>query len=64
MARSDTGITVAEFKQLARRLAPLMRESMPLGLSRVHSTKPEVMVEVTYITWTVDGLLRQISYQG
>ena len=25
---------------------------------------PEVVVEVTYLTWTQDNLLRQVSYQG
>ena len=36
----------------------------PLELSRVHWVKPELVVEVTYLTWTEDGLLRQVSYQG
>ena len=26
--------------------------------------RPEVVVEVTYLTWTEDCLLRQVSYQG
>jgi len=26
--------------------------------------KPELVVEVTYLTWTEDNLLRQVSYQG
>jgi ATP-dependent DNA ligase len=26
--------------------------------------RPEVVVEVTYLTWTEDNLLRQVSYQG
>jgi bifunctional non-homologous end joining protein LigD len=76
--RAGTGITVAELKRLARRLAPLKRARMPLDvappresrfgtpleLSRVHWVKPEVVVEVTYLTWTEDSLLRQVSYQG
>ena len=36
----------------------------PLKLSRVHWVRPEVVVEVTYLTWTEDNLLRQVSYQG
>ncbi|TIN21562.1 MAG: ATP-dependent DNA ligase, partial [Mesorhizobium sp.] len=36
----------------------------PLELSRVHWVRPEVVVEVTYLTWTEDNLLRQVSYQG
>jgi ATP-dependent DNA ligase len=26
--------------------------------------RPEVVVEVTYLTWTEDNLLRQVSYPG
>jgi hypothetical protein len=26
--------------------------------------RPEVVVEVIYLTWTEDNLLRQVSYQG
>jgi ATP-dependent DNA ligase len=36
----------------------------PLKLSRMHWVRPEVVVEVTYLTWTEDNLLRQVSYQG
>lgn len=76
--RVGTGITIAELKRLARRLGPLKRTRMPLDvpppresrfgspleLSRVHWVKPELVVEVTYLTWTEDNLLRQVSYQG
>jgi bifunctional non-homologous end joining protein LigD len=47
--------------------APPMRDSRfgsPLKLSKVHWVRPEVVVEVTYLTWTEDNLLRQVSYQG
>jgi bifunctional non-homologous end joining protein LigD len=36
----------------------------PLVLSRVHWVRPELVVEVKYLTWTDDGLLRQIVYEG
>ena len=26
--------------------------------------RPEVVVEVTYLTWTEDNILRQVSYQA
>jgi bifunctional non-homologous end joining protein LigD len=26
--------------------------------------RPKVVVDVTYLTWTEDNLLRQVSYQG
>ncbi|MER9331202.1 hypothetical protein NKJ26_20205 [Mesorhizobium sp. M0152] len=47
--------------------APPPRESRfgsPLELSRVHWVRPEMVVEVAYLTWTEDNLLRQVSYQG
>jgi ATP-dependent DNA ligase len=40
------------------------RFGSPLKLSRVHWVRPEVVVEVTYLTWTEGNLLRQVSYQG
>jgi ATP-dependent DNA ligase len=40
------------------------RFGSPLKLSRVHWVRPELVAEVTYLTWTADGLLRQITYQG
>ena len=39
------------------------RFGSPLQLSKVHWVRPEVVVEVTYLTWTEDSLLRQVSYQ-
>jgi ATP-dependent DNA ligase len=46
---------------------PPPRESRfgsPLELSRVHWVRPQIVVEVTYLTWTEDSLLRQVAYQG
>ncbi|HTW53534.1 MAG TPA: hypothetical protein VME45_16705, partial [Stellaceae bacterium] len=40
------------------------RFGSPLELSRVHWLRPELVCEVTYLTWTADGLLRAVSYQG
>ena len=40
------------------------RFGSPLKLLRVHWARPEVVVEVTHLTWTEDNLLRQVSYQG
>ena len=40
------------------------RFGSPLKLSRIHWVKPELIVEATYLTWTEDNLLRQVSYQG
>ena len=76
--RAGTGMTEKELKRLAGVLSPLQVPKMllaeppprdsrfgsPLKLSRVHWVRPEVVVEVTYLTWTEDNLLRQVSYQG
>jgi len=76
--RAGTGITDKELKRLAGVLKALAVPKMPLAeppprdsrfgsplkLSRVHWVRPAVVVEVTYLTWTEDNLLRQVSYQG
>jgi bifunctional non-homologous end joining protein LigD len=36
----------------------------PLSLSRVHWVEPKRVAEITYLTWTVDNLLRQTVYVG
>jgi bifunctional non-homologous end joining protein LigD len=76
--RVGTGITDRELKRLSDVLKPLQTPKMPLAeppprdsrfgsplkLSRVHWVRPRIVVEVTYLTWTEDNLLRQVSYQG
>ena len=76
--RAGTGMTAKELKRLAGVLAPLQMARMPvaeapprdsrfgspLHLSKVHWVRPEIVVEVTYLTWTEDNLLRQVSYQA
>ena len=76
--RAGTGITDKELKRLAAVLQSLQTPKMPLAeppprdsrfgsplkLSRVHWVRPQIVVEVTYLTWTEDNLLRQVSYQG
>ena len=53
-----TSMPVAEAPPRDRRFGS------PLQLSKVHWVRPEMVVEVTYLTWTEDNLLRQVSYQG
>jgi bifunctional non-homologous end joining protein LigD len=76
--RAGTGFDERELARLAAVLKPLATHRMPLAappprenrfgspleLSRVHWVRPEVVVEVTYLTWTEGGLLRAVSYQG
>jgi DNA ligase D-like protein (predicted ligase) len=76
--RAGAGITVAELERLWLRLQPLAIETMPLAappprtshfgspleLSRVHWVRPELVVEVKFLAWTDQGLLRQVIYQG
>jgi ATP-dependent DNA ligase len=33
-------------------------------LSRVHWVRPEMVVEVSFVEWTPDGLLRRVVYLG
>ena len=40
------------------------RFGSPLVLSRVHWVCPEMVVEVSYVEWTPDRLLRRVVYLG
>ena len=76
--RVGTGMPVAELERLYGRLQPLACERMPLSeppprggrfgsplvLSRVHWVRPEMVVEVSYVEMTPDGLLRHVVYLG
>jgi DNA ligase D-like protein (predicted ligase) len=76
--RVGTGMPVAELERLYGRLQPLSIAKMPLSeppprggrfgsplvLSRVHWVRPDMVVEVTYVEMTTDGLLRHVSFQG
>ena len=76
--RVGTGMPVAELERVWRRLQPLAVDKMPLSeppprgrrfgsplvLSRVHWVRPEMVVEVSFVEWTPDGLLRHVVYLG
>jgi len=76
--RVGAGINATELERLWRRLQLLATSQMPLEvapprsariglplvLSRVHWVRPELVVEVKFLTWTEDNLLRQVVYQG
>jgi ATP-dependent DNA ligase len=76
--RVGTGMTDKVLKDLRRQLDPLARAKSPLSappprttrfgsplvLSRVHWVEPKLVAEITYLTWTADGLLRQTVYVG
>jgi DNA ligase D-like protein (predicted ligase) len=76
--RVGSGMSVAELERVWRRLQPLVVDKMPLSeppprgsrfgsplvLSRVHWVRPEMVVEVSYVEWTPDGLLRHVVYLG
>ena len=40
------------------------RFGSPLVLSRVHWVRPEMVVQVSYVEMTPDGLLRHVVYLG
>ena len=76
--RVGTGMPVAELERVWRRLQPLAADKMPLSeppprgsrfgsplvLSRVHWVRPQMVVEVSFVEWTPDGLLRHVVYLG
>jgi DNA ligase D-like protein (predicted ligase) len=76
--RVGTGMPDKVLADLRRRLEPLARAKSPLSiapprktrfgsplvLSRLHWVEPELVAEITYLTWTADGLLRHTVYVG
>jgi ATP-dependent DNA ligase len=76
--RVGTGMAVKVLSDLRRRLDPLARGTSPLSvppprstrfgsplvLSRVHWVEPQLVAEMTYLTWTADNLLRHKVYVG
>jgi DNA ligase D-like protein (predicted ligase) len=76
--RVGTGMPIKVLADLRRRLEPLARTTSPLSappprktrsgsllvLSRVHWVEPKIVAEITYLTWTADGLLRHTVYVG
>src|ERR1700683_1791782 len=70
--RVGTGMPVKVLADLRRRLDPLARTTSPLSvrpprstrfgsplvLSRVHWVEPKLVAEITYLSWTGDGLSR------
>jgi bifunctional non-homologous end joining protein LigD len=76
--RAGTGMSNVVLRGLMRKLKPLEQKKMtvdepppktshfgrPLELARVHWVKPKLVAEVTYLTWTTDGLLRHVVFEG
>ena len=76
--RVGTGMPDKVLADLRRRLDPLARASSPLSappprktrfgspfvLSRLHWVEPQLVAEITYLTWTADGLLRHTVSVG
>jgi len=76
--RAGSGFDQRELQRVWRRLQPLATEEMPLDvppprtsrfgsplvLNRVDWVRPELVAEVTFLTWTAENLLRQVVYQG
>ena len=76
--RVGTGMPGNVLADLRRRLEPLARARSPLSappprktrfgspleVSRVHWVQPQLVAEITYLTWTADGLLRQTVTSG
>ena len=71
-------MSVEMLAMLHARLAPLAIPTMPLAappprdsrfgrplaLSKVHWVRPELVAEITYLSWTEDGLLRHTVFLG
>ncbi len=76
--RAGTGMSDRTLRRLYEQLEPLRTAKMPLDvppprttrygtpveLSRVKWVRPEFVCEVRFLTWTADGLLRDVSFEG
>jgi ATP-dependent DNA ligase len=64
---ADLRRRLSPWREPVRRWAPPPRKTRfgsPLVLSRVHWVEPQLVAEITYLTWTDDGLLRHTVYVG
>ena len=63
-----TGFGQKELEMLARKLAPLERDTSPFAgkqpQKRARFVEPELVAEVEFSEWTKDGMLRHPSYKG
>jgi bifunctional non-homologous end joining protein LigD len=64
-----TGFTRATLRDLAERLAPLVRETSPFeaekGIPRAATwVEPELVAQIAFMEWTPDGRLRHPSFLG
>jgi ATP-dependent DNA ligase len=76
--RVGTGFSEKTLRMVHGKIAPLAVDKMPLAvapprkahfggtlsLSKVHWVQPKLVAEVTYLTWTDDGLLRHTVFVG
>jgi DNA ligase D-like protein (predicted ligase) len=76
--RAGTGMNTDQLRRLREALDRLAMSEVPLDvlppkstrfgsplvLSRVHWVRPKMVVEVTYLTWTDDNLLRHVVFNG
>jgi len=64
-----TGFSRATLRELAEKLAPLVRETPPFepekGIPRAATwVEPEVVAQIAFMEWTADGRLRHPSFLG
>ena len=76
--RVGTGMSQKTLARLHKRLQPLAIKKMPLAtpppgdnrfgrpleLAKVHWLRPELVAEITYLSWPDDGLLRHAVFVG
>jgi bifunctional non-homologous end joining protein LigD len=64
-----TGFSRATLRELAERLAPLVRDTSPFaperGVPRAATwVEPELVAQIAFMEWTADGRLRHPSFLG
>jgi bifunctional non-homologous end joining protein LigD len=55
-----------EIKEMPLAKVPPRKERFggPLALSKVHWVRPELVAQITYLSWSDDGLLRHTVFLG
>ena len=68
--RVGTGFDARSLGTMIRRLADLATNASPFDVaspraaSGIHWVRPELVAEITFADWTIDGQLRQAAFEG
>src|SRR5262249_189110 len=69
IGHTGTGFNARTLTNLRERLEPLIQKSCPFSRrpkpnAAVHWVRPELVCEISFVCWTLDGMMRQRSFKG